>query len=311
MFRKTLSRFGGGDKTAFASARRVIIPIAPDPVAHGPLLRHSFTTDPLQESRKPTFHTSGKLKDETVRVPLRLEGARSRAVIESMGDKEFSDLVDFIQGATYDQMITGRRFKKVYESMTDNDHVFVWLCMVAMAVLNPGDVRSRLMYRHLEALATAVVNGELSTRTAFRFYETAVRSPAYREVAKRQLNSGAATRLPGICAAAEVMKNIGGTRRPLTSYYQLFQRITERSEALTPWGFPPLFQFEEQMQLEQRLRFFARKDGDTLENRRRKKSLVAHYKVYKNRIFWVPPTWVSNTKWAGPWYQKNPGVMPD
>lgn len=49
-----------------------------------------------------------------------------------------------------------------------------------MSVLNPGDMRSRLIYYHLKALAQAVVEGTMTQRTAFRFYESAIRSPAYR-----------------------------------------------------------------------------------------------------------------------------------
>ena len=248
---------------------------------------------------------------EALDVPQRLEGLRMRARLEKMQDPEFDALIDFVRGAEHDQMITGKRFQKAYEALTSRDDVIVWLCMVAMAVLNPGDVRSRLIYRHLEALVQAVANGEMTQRTAFRFYESAIRSPAYREIAQRQLSNGCSTRLAGICAATEVMRKLGVCSRPMSSYFELFQRITERSEAMTPWGFPPLFQFEERLALEPRLKFFSRTSQAQL-NQRRKKALFGRFtRMYGPRILWVPPIWKQCRRWMGNHYVGFPGIVPD
>lgn len=113
---------------------------------------------------------------EVLNTPKRLEGERSRKDLFAQNDTEFAALVEFVKGASYDQMISGRRFKAIYDALSENDDMFVWLCHVAMAVLNPGDVRSRLIYRHLETLAKAVSSNEMTQRTAFRFYESAIRS---------------------------------------------------------------------------------------------------------------------------------------
>lgn len=244
-------------------------------------------------------------------IPKNLEGERSRADLAARGDVEFEALLEFIQGASYDQLISGRRFKKVYDRLSENDDMFVWLCHTAMAVLNPGDVRSRLVYNHLKTLAEAVASGEMTQRTAFRFYESAVRSPAYREIAARQLESGAATRLAGISAAADVMRQMGLTRRPMSSYFELYQRIVERSEAMTPWGFPPLFQFEERLSLEPRLKFFSRAAQQQLERRRRGTVFSPHTILQNRRIFWIPPTWNRAGRFMGPHVNLYPGLTPD
>lgn len=298
------------DKSMFAAKRRVIVPIQPTPNYSQQMIRASFTTDPLKEKQKARFTSGGDAMREVLEVPKNLEGERSRKEVASQGDAEFEALVEFIKGASHEKLISGRRFRKVYEKLSENDDIFIWLCHVAMSVLNPGDVRSRLMYHHLKALATAVASNEMSQRTAFRFYESAVRSPAYREIAKRQMENGAATRLAGICAAADTMRKMGLTRRPMSSYFELYQRITERSEAMTPWGFPPLLQFEERLQLEPRLRFFSRAAHEQLE-RRRKGSMTAPLNVLQRRIFWVPPTWATTSKFISPTFQLYPGVVPD
>lgn len=299
------------DKSMFAAKRRVINPVHPNPSTPGHFIRAAFTTDPMKESDRARFTSGGEAMREVLDAPENLEGDRSRKALMMRGDKEFEALADFIRGAEFDQMISGRRFQKVYEAMTENDDVFIWLCMVSMSVLNPGDMRSRLIYRHLEALAHAVASGEMQQRTAFRFFETAVRSPAYREIAKRQLEGGAATRLAGISAAAEVVRRLGVSRRPMTSYFQLFQRISERSEAMTPWGFPPLFQFEERLQLENRLKFFSR-DLKRVQRRRRSASMFSRFTTMMGpRIMWAPPTWRHTKRYMGPQFTAYPGLVPD
>ena len=309
MFRRSVMR--QGDKGMFAAKRRVIMPINPTPSAPASIVRHAWTTDPLKESFKLKFYSSGDIKKEATEVPSRLEGTAMRSELFATGDIEFAALVDFIRGVRHDDMVTGTRFQKVYEKLTENDDVFVWLCMTSMAVLNPGDMRSRLIYRHLEGLAKAVAANEMSQRTAFRFFESAVRSPAYRQIAERQLESGAATRLAGLCAAADVMNRMGLCRRPMQPYFELYQRITERSEALNPWGFPPLFQFEERLSLEKRLKFFSREDRYDLKKKPRATMKAAFARYRGSRIFWVPPCWRDNSKYVGPHFSVAPGYMPD
>lgn len=295
----------------FAAKRRVIVPIQASPNYPSQFIRASFTTDPLKERAATKFGSGGDAMREVQNVPKRLEGEKFRRELSAMSDREFQALVEFVQGASYDQMISGRRFKAIYDRLAENDDIFVWLCHVAMSVLNPGDVRSRLIYRHLEALAMAVANNEMTQRTAFRFYESAIRSPAYRQLAERQMVSGAATRLAGISAAADVMAKMGLTRRPMTSYFELFQRITERSEAMTPWGFPPLLQFEERLSLEPRLKFFSRESQEALERRRKGNMMSPRMRLYGPRIFWMPPTWKQQNRLLGPHIQMNPGMIPD
>eukprot|EP00758_Cryptobia_borreli_P007957 Tbor_TRINITY_DN5346_c3_g2::TRINITY_DN5346_c3_g2_i1::g.4189::m.4189 len=279
------------DKSMFAAKRRVILPIHPNPSAHQSAIKAATTTDPLKISIKPKFASGYEAANEVIGSEGMLKGERGRRELEGRGDEEFNTLVEFVKGANNDQMISARRFNMAYEAFTRNDDVFVWLCHVAMSVLNPGDVRSRLIYRHLEALVKAVASGEMSKRTAFRFYESAIRSPAYRQIAARQLETGASTRIAGISAAADVMSKTGICRRPMTAYFELFQRITERSEANTPWGFPPLLQFEEKIQLPQRLKFFSR-DNKMVLNRRRKALVTAGMtKKQGARHFWIPPVW--------------------
>lgn len=298
------------DKSMFAAKRRVIVPIQPTPNYPGSFIKASFTTDPLKEKQKVRFASGGEAMREVQDIPKNLEGDQSRKDLASRGDTEFAALIEFIQGANYDKLISGRRFQKAYDALSSNDDMFIWLCHVAMSVLNPGDVRSRLLYQHLKALANAVASGEMTQRTAFRFYESAIRSPAYREIAKQQLQNGAATRLAGITAAADTMRKMGLTRRPMSSYFELFQRITERSEAMNPWGFPPLLQFEERLSLEPRLKFFSRNAGEELE-KRRKGGLMTKHTKYHRRIFWVPPTWARCGRFISPHFQMHPGMVTD
>lgn len=295
----------------FAAKRRVIVPIHPTPNFPAHFIRAAFTTDPLKEKQKARFSSGGDAMREVQDVPRNLEGERSRAALAQQEDSAFAALIEFIQGASYDQLISGRRFQKVYETLAENDDMFVWLCHTAMAVLNPGDVRSRLVYNHLKYLAEAVAANEMTMRTAFRFYESAVRSPAYREIASRQLESGAASRIAGICAAADVMREVGLTRRPLSAYYELYKRIVERSEAMTPWGFPPLYQFEERLSLEPRLKFFSRGAQQQLERRRRGTIFSPHAILQSRRIFWIPPTWNRAGRYIGPHVSLYPGLVPD
>lgn len=275
----------------FAAKRRVILPIHANPLASSAMVRASFTTDALRISKTPRFVSDGEAMREVTGAEKNLEGERSRKMLEVKGDPEFQALTRFVSGAAADSVISGIEFRAAYNALTNNDDVFIWLCHVAMSVLNPGDVRSRLMYRHLESLVKAVTSGEMTLRTAYRFYECAIRSPAYRQIADRQLETGAATRIAGICAAAEVMRKTGVCRRPMTSYFELFQRITERSEANTPWGFPPLLQFEEKLQLPNRLKFFGRENARQLSKRRKGKVTNALTRLQGPRRFWVPPTW--------------------
>lgn len=279
------------DKSMFAAKRRVILPIHANPVSSAGMVKASYTTDALKLSIAPRFTSDGEAMREVTGAEQNLEGERSRRMLDARGDPEFSALTKFVSGAAVDSMISGGDYRRAYDALTSNDDVFIWLCHVAMSVLNPGDVRSRLMYRHLEALVKAVTSGEMSQRTAYRFYESAIRSPAYRQIADRQLETGAATRIAGICAAAEVMRKSGVCRRPMTSYFELFKRITERSEANTPWGFPPLLQFEERLQLPTRLQFFGR--GGAAANRKRSKGKVTNSltRLQGPRRFWLPPTW--------------------
>lgn len=295
----------------FAAKRRVIVPIHPTPNFPAHFIRAAFTTDPLKEKQKARFSSGGEVMREVQDVPKNLEGERSRAALMSREDAEYQALIEFITGASYDQLISGRRFQKLYDQLAEKDEMFIWLCHTAMAVLNPGDVRSRLVYHHLKALAEAVAAGDMTMRTGFRFYESAVRSPAYREVAERQLESGAASRLAGISAAADVMREMGFTRRPMTAYYELYQRIVERSEAMTPWGFPPLLQFEERLSLEPRLKFFSRAAKQQLERRRRGSVFSPHTVLHGRRIFWIPPTWNRAGRYVGPHVTLYPGMTPD
>lgn len=309
MLRKTLLWRGSGGKEMFAKKRVVMTPMNPTPMSSARFIKVSYTTDPLKESSKIQWATGGHMMNEVLDVPKRLEGAKSRAEIEELRDEEFDALVKFVTGARFDQMITGRRFREVYEKLSNNDDVFVWLCMTAMAVLNPGDMRSRLMYRHLEALLQAVAMSEMTMRTAFKFFEAAVRSPAFREIARRQLETGASSRVAGLCAAADAMKRLGLCRRPMSAYFELYQRISERSESMTPWGFPPLFQFEERMRLEDRLKFFSRTDRERHNTRVRTSIHSRQAKYHSSRIYWLPLTWKTSRKWQGK--ALSPGIISD
>jgi hypothetical protein len=311
MLRRTLRRLAGGDKSSFAAKRQVIHPMPSTPAGPGHLVNVAFTTDAMRQTTAVKFATSASIQNEALDVPLRLEGEASRKELMMGGDKEFEALVDFIRGAKHDDMITGRRFQKAYDALTSSEDVIVWLCMVAMSVLNPGDVRSRLIYRHLEALVQAVATGEMPPRVAFRFYESAIRAPAFRAISARHLETGASSRIAGICAAADAMRALGVTRRPMTPYFELYNRITERSEAMTPWGFPPLFQFEGKVNLEKRLRFFSRRQSSTMRRRSKGPMPTAAIKYRVGRIFWIPPNWRLNSKWVGSNYNRFPGVIAD
>lgn len=296
----------------FADKRRVLQPINQSPLSPGRFVKAAYTTDALKQSTVMRFASGGQLMKEVLDVPRRLEGEKSRAAIEELRDEEFDALVDFVTGARFDQMITGRRFNTVYDKLSNSDDVFLWLCMTCMAVLNPGDMQSRLMYRHLEALLQAVAFGEMTMRTAFKFFEQAVRSPAFREIARRQLETGASSRVAGLCAAADAMKRLGLSRRPMSAYFELYQRISERSESMTPWGFPPLFQFEERLGLEDRLKFFSRSNKQALNTRMKSGSVYArHAKFASHKIYWIPYTWQTSRKWQGPSQSALPGVMAD
>ena len=226
--RSTFRLGGGGDKSMFAKKRVVLTPMNTTPLSPSRYVKAAYTTDPLKESRSMQFASSGPMMKEVLDIPRRLEGEKSRAAIEELRDEEFDALVDFVTGARFDQMVTGRRFRAVYDKLSNNVDVFLWLCMTSMAVLNPGDMRSRLMYRHFEALLQAVATGEMTMRTAFRFFESAIRSPAFREIAQRQLETGASSRIAGLCAAADALKRLGFCRRPMSAYFELYQRISER-----------------------------------------------------------------------------------
>jgi len=291
---------GGGDKSSFAAKRRVLHPIHQSPAMPQQAIKFGYTNDPMKESTKIVF--GGVPAEDS----YRLEGEKSRKAVMTSKDKEFLALVEFLSGASAEKMISARRFEEAYDAMSEKDETIIWLCHSTMAILNPGDLRSRLIYRHLTALVEAVHAGEMTQRTAFRFYEAAVRSPAFREIAKRQLERGGSTRLAGLVAAAEIAREQGISRRPMTPYFELFQRITERSEALAPWGFPPLFQFEERMQLEPRLRFFAR----PLPQADKRKRGTGHV-ISPKRMFWFPPNWFMQRKYAGPWFPQHAGVVPD
>lgn len=310
--RRSLARLGGGDKSSFAAKRRVIHPITTGPTVSRDILKYAFTTDAMKENRDVQVYSGGEMMREALQTPARLEGERSRALIAAQNDPDFESLIDFVRGARHDDMITGRRFQKLYESLTVNDDLIMWLCMTAMAVLNPGDVRSRLIYRHLEALVQAVAAEEMQPRTAFRFFEAAVRSPAYRELAARQLETGASTRLAGICSAAETMRKMGVTRRPMTAYFELYRRITERSEAMTPWAFPPLFQFEERLALDKRLQFFGRPQAEALRRGSLQNRVNSKFgRLARNRVYWIPPSWKSSKTWVGNNHVRYPGVIAD
>jgi hypothetical protein len=109
-----------------------------------------------------------------------------------------------------------------------------------------------------------------------------------------------------------MMKRLGLCRRPMSAYFELYQRIVERSEANTPWGFPPLFQFEERLGLEKRLKFFSREDKQ-LRTARTASSL--HFSKARNflkhRIYWIPLSWKTNRRWTGNHYRPPVGVVPD
>lgn len=309
MLRKTARRLGGGDKSSFAAKRQVIHPILSSPATPGHMIGGAFTTDALKLSKNVTFTSGGEVMRDALELPKRLEGVKSRREAMAAPDNEFAALVEFVRGASHDQIISGRRFQAAYDALTEKDEVVTWLCMTAMAILNPGDVRSRLIYRHLECLVQAVGSGEMTPRVAFRFYESAIRSPAYREIASRQLETGASTRVAGLCAAAETMRTLGISRRPMASYFELFHRITERSEAMTPWGFPPLFQFEERLALERRLRPFAREKYDHAGRDKRPRSIRARHSRAKR--FWIPLSWKTARKWVGNNHRVYPGLMTD
>ena len=100
-------------------------------------------------------------------------------------------------------------------------------------------------------------------------------------------------------------------RRSMQPYFELYQRITERSEVFTPWGFPPLYQFEERLMLLERLRPFARNYAASLTNKRLKKTMRgAFLKYYSHRIR-CPPTYKSSKNYMGNNASYFTGVIPD
>eukprot|EP00760_Papus_ankaliazontas_P023131 PhM_4_TR1944/c0_g1_i1/m.91900 len=303
----------GGGKAMFAQKRRKIWPISPTPVHSQSLLKHVHTTDPLRESRKIKYGTAGKDAQDQLDLPERLEGRRSKENMEKSATDEFDNLVSFIHGKRFDGSLRGSFFQRFYDMMQRQDDVIMWLCMVSMSVLNPGDMQSRLLYQHLQALTNAVASGEMNPRQAFKFYENAVRSPAYRVAAQRQTLHGNSTRLVGICAAAESLREMNVCRRSMQPYFELYQRITERSEVFTPWGFPPLYQFEERMQVLERLRPFTRAGMQNMSlSRKKKRGLHGKYlKYFTRRIVWIPPTWAQSRTWMGPRFSHFRGIVPD
>ena len=122
-------------------------------------------------------------------------------------------------------------------------------------------------------------------------------------------------RVAGLCAAADAMKRLGLSRRPMSAYFELYQRISERSESMTPWGFPPIFQFEERMALEDRLKFFSRANKEALDKKANGRNPYAiharHGRFANHRIYWIPLTWKFAKKWQGPGLTALPGVMAD
>lgn len=307
---------GGGSKSVFSQKRRKIHPLYNSPLVSQSNIKYIHTTDPMQISHKAKFYSGGELA-ETIAgggkaKAQRLENARTRAKIEKQGDTDFEAFTNFIEGKRFNNQVSGRRFQAFYDKVARQDDVVVWLCMTAMAVLNPGDLQSRLLYRHLHALTHAVASGDMEARTAFYFYENAIKSPAYRVAAQRQLLHGNGARLVGICAGAETLKNLNVCRRGMQPYYELYQRITERSEVFTPWGFPPLYQFEEKMGIFERLRPFSRVfSQQTTARRARVTNKHGFRKYYSHKIVWVAPTWRNSKNYMGNNYSYFKNIVPD
>ena len=296
----------------FAAKRRKIFPLPPTPVFPPGLLKNVHSTDPLKQ-KQYKYITAGQAAQEQMDLPPRLEGKFSKLKFETAEDAQFNAFKDFVQGRRYGDILSARKFQKFYDLCSAQDDVIVWLCMTAMAVLNPGDMQSRLLYQHLSALMKAVALQEMHPRSAFYFYENVIKSPAFLKLAELQTESGARTRLLGICAGAEAMKELGLCRRPMQPYFELYQRISERSEFFTPWGFPPLYQFDERLQLLDRLRPFSRSYHLKNEARRRRyKGLHGTWKrYYSHRIYWMPPLYIHTRNWMGPFYTFFRGIIPD
>ena len=296
----------------FAAKRRKVHPIPCAPIFTPGLLRVGHSKNPLQQKQNK-YVAGGQAAQEQTDTPPRLEGKVSKIKFESEEDAQFHAFTDFIEGRRLGDILSARKFQKFYDTCAAQDEVIVWLCMTAMAVLNPGDMQSRLLYQHLSALMKAVALKEMHPRTAFYFYENAIKSPAFRQFSERQLENGARTRLLGICAAADAMREANLCRRPMQPYFELYQRISERSEFFTPWGFPPLYQFDDRLQLMQRLRPFSRVHRMRSEIARRKiKDMHGTWRKYfSHRIFWIPPLYIFTRTWQGPFYTFFKGVIPD
>ena len=299
-------------KTMFAAKRAMIFPYPSNPTISQNLIRMTHSTDPLKQKAQYKYVANGPAASSQSNMPPRLDNRFSKRAFERAGDPEFSALTDFLDGRRFGDILSARKYQKFYDLCADQDDVIVWLCMSAMSVLNPGDMRSRVLYQHLKALLKAVANREMHPRTAFCFYENVVRGPAFRELAQTQLNHGQPSRLLGICAGAQLLKDTNLCSRPMQGYFELYKRISERSEFFTPWGFPPLYQFEERLQLLHRLRPFNRAARQKTEVAKRTKRVNAKFrKYYGGTIMWLPPLWRHTRTWMGPYYRFFRSIVPD
>ena len=296
----------------FAAKRAKIFPVHPNPTYPQSIIRVTHTTDPLKIRGQNKYVQGGNQSATTSALYQRMDNSFSKRNIEKAKDPEFAAFADFLEGRRFGDILSGRKYQKFYDLCADQDDVIVWLCMTAMSVLNPGDMRSRLLYQHLKALLKAVANREMHPRTAFTFYENVVRGPAFRELAQTQLNHSQPHRLLGICAGAQLLKESNLCTRPMQGYFELYKRISERSEFFTPWGFPPLYQFEERLQLLQRLRPFNRAARQKAEMAKRSKRVSAKFRrYYGGSIMWIPPLWKHTRTWMGPQYRFFRSIIPD
>eukprot|EP00759_Apiculatamorpha_spiralis_P031565 PhF_6_TR33456/c0_g1_i1/m.48801 len=298
-------------KAMFSQKRAKIHPMYGNPLLTQQLINKAYTTDPMKAtSRLKTYVEYGKPDTDAPR----LEGIRSKEKIEKQADKSFDLLGKFLEGKRYDRLSSARQLQRFCDTMVAQDTVIVWLCMSAMAVLNPGNLHNRVLYQHLKSLVKAVATEQMHPRTAFYFYENAIKSPAFRTAATQtHLMGGASTRLAGICAGAEALKELNVCARPMQPYFELYQRIAERSELFTPWGFPPLYQFEERLEMMQRLRPFSRSNIGSVQNQRKKRKGLAgtFLKYYANRVVWMPPSISMTRNYQGNFLPFFRGVIPD
>ncbi|KNH03662.1 hypothetical protein XU18_5002 [Perkinsela sp. CCAP 1560/4] len=299
-------------KSMFAAKRAKIFPIPSNPTVGANLIRMIHSTDPLKQKAQHKYIATGQEAARQSNVPPRLDNRFSKRTIEKASDPEFVAFAEFLEGRRFGDILSARKYQHFYDLCSNQDDVIVWLCMSAMSVLNPGDLRSRVLYQHLKALLKAVANREMHPRTAFYFYENVVRGPAFRELAQTQLNHGQPSRLLGICAGAHLLKETNLCSRPMQGYFELYKRISERSEFFTPWGFPPLYQFEERLQLLNRLRPFNRAARQKSEQKKKTKLVSAKFKkYYGGTIMWLPPLWRQARTWMGPFYRFFKSVVPD